>query len=117
LFFMPLGAFIFIDIWIFPKIGLINDYAEKAKLSISWPATFAWIGALLFSVFMYGKDNYLWLSRLLEGRQPPWLANIKLDLMLLIAPEWIVAVTLYLLFCIIQQKIGKSKVQYREAGQ
>jgi hypothetical protein len=114
---MPLGAFIFIDIWIFPKIGLINDYAEKAKLSISWPATFAWIGSLLFSVFMYGKDNYAWLTKLVEGRQPPWLANIKLDLMLLIAPEWIVAVTLYLVFCIIQQKTAKSKIQYREAGQ
>jgi len=117
LFFMPLGAFIFIDIWIFPKIGLTSDYAEKAKLMISWPATFAWIGALLFSVFMYGKDNYTWLSNLLEGRQPAWLANIKLDLMFLIAPEWVVAVTLYLVFCIIQQKTGKSKVQYREAGQ
>jgi purine-cytosine permease-like protein len=104
LFFMPLGALLLVDIWIFPKIGMVSDYAEKTKLMISWPSAVAWIGSFLFSVFLYGKDHYEWLSKLLEGRQPSWLASINMDLLFMAAPEWIVAVTLYLLFSIIQQK-------------
>jgi cytosine permease len=115
LFFMPLGAFIFIDTWIFPKLGLISDYAEKAKLTISWPATFAWIGAFLFSIFLYGKDHYGWLSRLLEGRLPVWLANIKADLLFLVAPEWVVAVALYMAFSLIQQRTARVGILPLEA--
>jgi cytosine permease len=116
LFFMPLGAFIFIDLWVFPKLGLISDYAQKAGLMISWPATFAWIGAFMFSVFLYGKDHYIWLSKLLEGKQPAWLANIKADLLFLVAPEWIVAVTLYMIFSVIQQKVAGTRIQSQEVG-
>ncbi len=103
LFFMPLGAFIFIDLWIFPKMGLISDYPEKRNLLISWPATFAWLLSFMFSFFVYGKDNYAWLSGFI-GEQPEWLGKIKADLMFLTAPEWIVAVTLYMFFCFIQQR-------------
>ena len=31
LFFMPLGAFIFIDYWLFPKLGLEQYYPERQK--------------------------------------------------------------------------------------
>jgi len=105
LFFMPLGVCIFIDIWVFPKIGLISDYAEKKNLLISWPATVTWIGSFLFSIFLYGKDHYVWLSGLLEGRQPEWLAKINADLLFMVAPEWVVAIILYLGFSLIQQKL------------
>ncbi|MBN1853792.1 MAG: hypothetical protein JW829_13755 [Pirellulales bacterium] len=116
LFFMPLGAFIFIDIWIFPKMGLISEYAEKTELKISWPATCAWIGALSFSVFLYGKDNYSWLKHFLDGRLPTWLADIKADLLFLVAPEWIVAVTLYVVFALIQQKTTQSNNPWKETS-
>lgn len=108
LFFMPLGACIFIDIWVLPKLGLQSDYAEKRNLLISWPAGLTWALSFMFSVFLYGKDHYEWLSHLLEGRQPPWLAGIKADLLFLVAPEWIIAVALYLLFSVIQQKTAKK---------
>ncbi len=110
LFFMPLGACIFIDIWVFPKLGLLTDYADKRKLLISWPAALTWILSFSFSVFLYGKDHYVWLSNLLEGKQPSWLAGIKADLLFLVAPEWIVAVLLYLVFSYIQQKGVKNRI-------
>lgn len=103
LFFMPLGAFIFIDLWVFPKLLLISNYAEKKKLLISWPAAVAWIGSFLTMLFFYGKDNYAWLSRLL-GDQPAWLGSIRADLMFMIAPEWILSVLLYIGLSMIQQR-------------
>ncbi|MEQ8241105.1 MAG: hypothetical protein RIA69_17950 [Cyclobacteriaceae bacterium] len=109
LFFMPLGAFIFVDVWLFPKLGLISDYAEKAKLLISWPATLAWFGSLFIMIFFYGKDNYEWLSNWL-GEQPSWLAAIQTDLMFLIAPEWFLSVLMYTGFSMIQQKSEASKI-------
>lgn len=102
LFFMPLGAFIFVDVWVFPKLGLISDYAEKKGIMLSWPAAVAWIGSFSIMLFFYGKDNYPWLTQLL-GSQPSWLASIQADLMFMIAPEWILCVLLYIGFSKIQQ--------------
>lgn len=108
LFFMPLGAFIFIDLWVFPKIGLVSNYAEKKGILMSWPSAVAWMLSFLFTVFMYGKDNYVWLSKALDGKLPEWIANIKLDLLFLVAPEWVVSVILYVLFSYIQQRSDKN---------
>ena len=103
LFFMPLGALIFIDLWVFPKIGLISNYAEKKKLLLSWPAAVAWIGSFMTMLFFYGKDNYAWLSNLL-GKQPAWLASYQADLLFMVAPEWILSVLLYIGLSMIQQR-------------
>ena len=108
LFFMPLGAFIFVDVWLFPKLGLISDYAEKKRLLLSWPAAFAWFGSFFVMIFFYGKDNYDWLSNWL-GEQPAWLAAIETDLMFLIAPEWILSVLMYIGFSMIQQRKDNTK--------
>ena len=102
LFFMPLGAFIFIDVWLFPKLGLIRNYAEKKGLLMSWPAAIAWIGSFATMLFFYGKDNYHWLSQLL-GKQPAWLEHIQADLLFMVAPEWILSVLMYIGFSKIQQ--------------
>ena len=107
LFFMPLGAFIFIDLWVFPKLGLISNYAEKKKLLLSWPAAVAWMGSFLTMLFFYGKDNYPWLSRLL-GTQPAWMASIQADLLFMVAPEWILSVLLYTGLSMIQQRKRKN---------
>lgn len=103
LFFMPLGAFILVDLWFFPKLGLVSNYAEKKGLMLSWPAAVAWIGSFLVMLFFYGKDHYQWLSDVL-GTQPAWLAAIQADLMFMIAPEWILCVIMYITFSKIQQK-------------
>lgn len=109
LFFMPLGAFIFIDVWIFPRLNLVSNYAEKARLLLSWPAAAAWAISFGISFFLYAKDNYAFMSNLLEGRLPAFIDNIKVDLLFMVAPEWIMACTLYIVFSLIQQRKGARK--------
>ncbi len=104
LFFMPLGAFIFIDVWFLPRLKMQSNFVEKTGLLVSWPALWAWVISFGFSFFMYGKDHYPWMNKLVAPWQPEWLANIKADLLFLVAPEWVIAVSLYLLFCWIQQR-------------
>jgi purine-cytosine permease-like protein len=43
---MPMGAVIFTDFWIFPKIGLKQYYAEHRSLKINWAAGIAWLATL-----------------------------------------------------------------------
>jgi purine-cytosine permease-like protein len=112
---VPLGAFIVLDVWLFPKIGLVSDFTEKSGKLFSWPSALAWFGSLLFSFFLYGKDNFNWLASALNGKLPEWLDNIKADIMFLFGPEWIVAGVLYLVFSYIQQK-KKTNVQLIKDG-
>ena len=88
---LPLGAFIFIDLWLFPKIGLKPNFAEKTKSLISWPAATAWILATLFSLVAF-----VW-----NGFDPIFP-------IFLVLPEWLVAVVLYIFLSFIQQKNSAS---------
>lgn len=47
---MPMGAVIFTDFWIFPKIGLKQYYAEHRSLKINWAAAIAWLATLAICV-------------------------------------------------------------------
>jgi cytosine permease len=89
---LPLGAFIFIDIWLFPKLGLQPNFAEKTGSIISWPAGAAWILATCFSIVAFVWKNY-------DPIFPIFL----------VLPEWIVAVLLYIVFSFIQQKLYGSR--------
>jgi cytosine permease len=109
LFFVPLGAFIIIDIWLFPKIGLVSHYTEKRNKQFSWPALIAWFTPFLVSLFVYGKDNFPFLQRIVDGNLPAWLENLKMDITFLVGPEWIIAALLYLILGYIQQKIMRKK--------
>jgi cytosine permease len=40
---MPMGAVLFADFWILPKLGLADLWAEKKKIGIGWPAAAAWV--------------------------------------------------------------------------
>jgi purine-cytosine permease-like protein len=44
---MPMGAVIFADFWLLPRLGLRRDYAEWKSLLFSWPAALSWGGSLL----------------------------------------------------------------------
>lgn len=85
---LPLGAFIFIDLWVLPKIGLEPNFAEKTKAMIGWPAAAAWILATVFSIAMF----------IYKGCDPIFP-------IFLVLPEWIVAVVLYVVFSFAQQKV------------
>ena len=80
---LPLGAFIFIDISLFPKIGLKPNYAAETGALVSWPAAAAWILPMIGSLVAYGK-----------GANPIFL----------VLPEWLACVLLYVLFSFVQQR-------------
>jgi purine-cytosine permease-like protein len=109
LFFMPLGAFIFIDFWLFPRLGLARYYAERKGLLASWPATVGWFGSFGICFVLYAKDNYesmAWVN----DRLPQFLANYKADLFSQVLPAWVIAVTLYTLCSIIQQTLSPASL-------
>jgi purine-cytosine permease-like protein len=49
---MPMGAIIFIDFYIIPKMGLQSNYAEKNRQLFSWPAFITWIATLIICLLM-----------------------------------------------------------------
>ena len=57
---MPMGAVIFTDFWIFPKLGLKQYYAEHRGLKINWAAGIAWIATLAICVALVksGKPQF-----------------------------------------------------------
>jgi purine-cytosine permease-like protein len=105
LFFMPLGAFIFIDYWVFPRIGLQQYFAEKRRLLASWPAAVGWFGSFGICFVLYAKDHYAsfaWVN----DRLPGFLAAYKADFFLQVLPAWILAVSLYTMCAILQQRLA-----------
>jgi purine-cytosine permease-like protein len=46
---MPMGAVIFADFWLMPKLGLEREAAEKWSSPFSLPAFFAWVGSVAVS--------------------------------------------------------------------
>ncbi len=105
LFFMPLGAFIFIDFWILPKLGLTKYYAERKKLLTSWPAAVGWFGSFGICFVLYAKDQYEYMAWV-NAKLPAFLANYHADLFSQVLPAWIIAITLYTLCSFIQQKLS-----------
>lgn len=107
LFFMPLGALIFIDYWVFPKLGLVQNFAEKRRLLASWPAAIGWLGSYGIGFVLFAKDNYPMFSGV-NGYLPGWLARYKADTFMQVLPAWILAVVLYIVCSFIQQKLAGS---------
>lgn len=81
---MPMGAIIFMDYWLIPKLGLRSNYAEWRKLLISWPSAATWVGTLLVCWFI----NFAW----------------GLEIFFLGLPGWFIACILYLGFSLVQQR-------------
>jgi purine-cytosine permease-like protein len=107
LFFMPLGALIFIDYWLFPRMGLQSNFAERRRLLVSWPAAVGWLGSYLIGFVLYAKDNYTAFARV-NDFLPRWLADYRADTFMQVLPAWILAVTLYIVASLIQQKLTPS---------
>ena len=43
---MPMGAVIFADIWLLPKLGLMSNFAERSGVMVNWSAGISWIVTL-----------------------------------------------------------------------
>lgn len=82
---MPMGAVIFADYWLLPRLGLRSNYAEWKNLLFSWPAGVTWGGTL---AACWGI-NALW----------------GLEIFFLGLPGWFIALFLYLGLTTVQQRI------------
>lgn len=92
---LPLGALIFIDLKLFPRLGLQSDHAEKTQSLISWPAAAAWVISCSLSLVAYGL-----------GADPIFLT----------LPEWLVCVVLYVAFSAWQQRSTARRIATPDAG-
>ena len=112
----PLGAFVVADVWLLPRMGLISDFTGKSGKMMSWPSALAWGFTLIVSFFLIGKDSFGWLMRLLGDSLPEWLDNMKMDVMFLVGPAWLLAGIFYILFSLVQQKSKANVKLIMEGG-
>lgn len=58
---MPVGAIIFIDVYVFPKIGLRDDYAARTNSKFNWAVGVTWlvtlVSCLMINIF-FGIDIF-----------------------------------------------------------
>jgi len=78
---MPVGAIVFVEHWIFPKIGLTQYWISRKGKLISWPALLAWFITLAGGVYAW-QGGYI-------------------DLFFLVIPMWLSAAILYIILAAI----------------
>ena len=75
---MPVGAIVFVEHWIFPRIGLTQFWVSHKKLLVSWPALLSWGIAMLAALILERTGT--------------------IHLFFLFVPVWILTAVLYILF-------------------
>jgi len=58
---MPVGAVVFVEHWIVPKLGIAQYPAERFGLIVNWPAMATWIGTLVIAYVLPMHLFYRWL--------------------------------------------------------
>jgi len=58
---MPIGAIVFAEHWILPKLGIEQYQAEKKGWLFNWNATIVWIGTLIICYYMPIHLFFRWL--------------------------------------------------------
>jgi purine-cytosine permease-like protein len=81
---MPMGAVVFVDFWLFRKVGLRSYYAEETGVKFNWAAGLTWFITL-------GVCTWLVLS----GRTQLFFVSL---------PGWFVAAILYIVLSKLYQK-------------
>ena len=79
---MPMGAVVFADFWLFPRLGLSSNYAERRNLRINWAAGLTWFVTLGICVALVKSGISI------GGVQPFQIWFVAL-------PGWFLAVVLY----------------------
>jgi purine-cytosine permease-like protein len=85
---MPMGAVIFADFWLLPRLGLQQDYAERRRLPWGWPAAAAWLVTLGACLLL----NLLW----------------GVQIFFLGLPGWFIAIALYVALSYVQQRAART---------
>jgi len=75
---MPVGAIVFAEHWIFPRLGWTQFWASRKGLAVSWPALVAWLGSLAVAIAAWQKG----LVHLFFLGPPVWLATVVVYLAL-----------------------------------
>jgi len=83
---MPMGAVVFTDFWIFPKLGLRQYYAEHRGLKINAAAGIAWLATLAICVALVKSGNPIF------------------QLYFVALPGWFIASVLYIVISKLTQK-------------
>jgi purine-cytosine permease-like protein len=71
---MPMGAIIFIDFWVFPRLGLKSNLAELLRLKWNWAAALTWALTLGICLFI---NQYFGVEIFFLGL-PGWFAAVLL---------------------------------------
>lgn len=58
---MPVGAVVFAEHWILPRLGLVQYQAEKKRLLFNWSAGIVWVGTLAIAYYMPFHLFFRWL--------------------------------------------------------
>ncbi len=88
---MPVGAIVFTEHWIFPRIGLTRYWASRKKLALSWPALLSWGIAVGAAVVMSMTQLLRKLGIVTAGRPEG-------DTFFYFLPIWFLTAILYTIF-------------------
>ncbi len=94
---MPMGAIIFADFWILPRLNLRQDYAEWKAIMFSWPAAASW-GLTLLACW---GINAIW----------------GLEIFFLGLPGWFIATAIYVALSYAQQSTDREPTSEQFAGE
>ncbi|MBN1853120.1 MAG: hypothetical protein JW829_10370 [Pirellulales bacterium] len=97
---MPMGAVVFIDFWLIRKIGLRNNYAEKAGIPFNWAAGVAWFATLAICLWLVHSNLTI------HGIKPFQIYFVSL-------PGWFMAALLYIVGSVIVQRQLNQQGMFR----
>ena len=87
---MPMGAVIFVDFWLSRRLGIQDNFAERAGLGFNWAAGLTWFLTLAVCIYLVQyRDIQIFFVGL---------------------PGWFVAVTLYIVLSRVYQRICQRKI-------
>lgn len=75
---VPVGAIVFAEHWIFPKIGFTQFWVARKKLLVSWPALASWAVAMIAALVLQRTGT--------------------IHLFFLFVPVWLLTSALYIIF-------------------
>jgi purine-cytosine permease-like protein len=84
---MPIGAVIFVEHWLFPRLGLQQYWSDKKRLAVNPAALIAWLVVL---VFCFPIEQFT------GGAVKCFMAMFGVDLFFRWLPGWFIAVAVYI---------------------
>ena len=99
---MPMGAVIFADFWLLPKLGLKSYWAERTGTKFNWAAAAAWFATLGICLLTINQITGYTAA---DGSQPYKDLDPKFFISL---PGWFVAIVIYVICNYLMQQDESS---------